>query len=437
MSVVFALATPPAKSAICVFRVSGAGCLGGLSRLIKGSEYAIGSFHVKSFFGATGLIDKAGLVVFSGPNSYTGEDSFEVYAHGGLGVMSSFVKAFREVGFEEAVGGEFTKRAFLNNKISLHEAEAVVDLIDAVDEKEVMLAGRSLFGDLSRDIVELAEEVDLLRVRVEAEIDFSDEGNEYFDESLINDLLVVKNNVMSFINGCVTKKNSFQKNNILLVGPVNSGKSSVFNRLLGFERAIVSDIPGTTRDIISSELFYESNVFSVFDSAGLRETKDVVEEAGIKNTLNEIKNTDLVVGVFECYSKSVIDEFKSLAGDNKFVCIQNKVDINIKKSDCFDCCVSAKTGEGFEVLKEIIVNCFNSKVDKKKYNYLVRERHENIFNEVVHSLGSACKGLEQNTSLELVAEDLKNARSGFDELVGKKFSDSLLGDIFNSYCIGK
>ena len=437
MSVVFALATPPAKSAICVFRVSGAGCLGGLSRLIKGSEYAIGSFHVKSFFGATGLIDKAGLVVFSGPNSYTGEDSFEVYAHGGLGVMSSFVKAFREVGFEEAVGGEFTKRAFLNNKISLHEAEAVVDLIDAVDEKEVMLAGRSLFGDLSRDIVELAEEVDLLRVRVEAEIDFSDEGNEYFDESLINDLLVVKNNVMSFINGCVTKKNSFQKNNILLVGPVNSGKSSVFNRLLGFERAIVSDIPGTTRDIISSELFYESNVFSVFDSAGLRETKDVVEEAGIKNTLNEIKNTDLVVGVFECYSKSVIDEFKSLAGDNKFVCIQNKVDINIKKDDCFDCCVSAKTGEGFEVLKEIIVNCFNSKVDKKKYNYLVRERHENIFNEVVHSLGSACKGLEQGTSLELVAEDLKNARSGFDELVGKKFSDSLLGDIFNSYCIGK
>ena len=437
MSVVFALATPPAKSAICVFRVSGAGCLGGLSRLIKGSEYAIGSFHVKSFFGATGLIDKAGLVVFSGPNSYTGEDSFEVYAHGGLGVMSSFVKAFREVGFEEAVGGEFTKRAFLNNKISLHDAEAVVDLIDAVDEKEVMLAGRALFGDLSRDIVELAEEVDLLRVRVEAEIDFSDEGNEYFDESLINDLLVVKNNVVSFINGCVTKKNSFQKNNILLVGPVNSGKSSVFNRLLGFERAIVSDIPGTTRDIISSELFYESNVFSVFDSAGLRETKDVVEEAGIKNTLNEIKNTDLVVGVFECYSKSVIDEFKSLAGDNKFVCIQNKVDINIKKDDCFDCCVSAKTGEGFEVLKEIIVNCFNSKVDKKKYNYLVRERHENIFNEVVHSLSSACKGLEQGTSLELVAEDLKNARSGFDELVGKKFSDSLLGDIFNSYCIGK
>ena len=218
----------------------------------------------------------------------------------------------------------------------------------------------------------------MLRVRVEAEIDFSDEGNEYFDENLINDLLVVKNNVVSFINGCVSKKNGFQKNNILLVGPVNSGKSSVFNRLLGFERAIVSDIPGTTRDIISSELFYESNTFSVFDSAGLRDTEDVIEEAGIKNTLNEIKNTDLVVGVFECYNKSVIDKFKSLAGDNKFVCIQNKVDINIKKEDCFDCCVSAKTGEGFEVLKEIIINCFNSKVIRKNIIILL-ERGMKIF----------------------------------------------------------
>ena len=145
-------------------------------------------------------------------------------------------------------------------------------MIDAVDEKEVRLAGRSLFGELSKDIVMLAESIDLLRVRVEAEIDFSDEGNEYLDEGLLGDLLVVRNNVTSFVGGCVNKKGYYQKNNVLLVGPANSGKSSVFNRLLGFERAIVSDIPGTTRDIVSSELFYESNSFSIFDSAGLRDT---------------------------------------------------------------------------------------------------------------------------------------------------------------------
>ena len=437
MSVVFALATPPAKSAICVFRVSGAGCLGGLSKLINGSGYSVGSFHVKSFFGVSGLIDRAGLVVFEGPNSYTGEDSFEVYAHGGLGVMSSFVSAFKGVGFEEAAGGEFTKRAFLNNKISLQEAEAVVDLIDAVDEKEVALAGRSLFGGLSSDIVDLAESIDLLRVRVEAEIDFSDEGNEYFDGTLLDDLLVVKNNVVSFISGCINKKSYFRKNNILLVGPVNSGKSSVFNRLLGFERAIVSDIPGTTRDIVNGELFYESNSFSVFDSAGLRDTSDVVEGVGIKNTLNEIKSADLVVGVFESNDESMIKKFKSLAKKNKFVCVQNKIDVNEKKVGFFDCYVSAKTGAGFEDLKKIITKSFDLGLGEEKFTYLVRERHENIFKDVLLSLSSACDGLEQKTSLELVAEDLKNARSGFDELVGKKFSDSLLGDIFNSYCIGK
>ena len=437
MSVVFALATPPAKSAICVFRVSGAGCLGGLSKLINGSKYSVGSFHVKSFFDASGLIDRAGLVVFKGPNSYTGEDSFEVYAHGGLGIMSSFVSAFKGVGFEEAVGGEFTKRAFLNNKISLQEAEAVVDLIDAVDEKEVRLAGRSLFGSLSKDVVDLAESIDLLRVRVEGEIDFSDEGNEYFDESLLDDLLVVKNNVVSFISGCVNKKAHFQKNNILLVGPVNSGKSSVFNRLLGFERAIVSDVPGTTRDIVNGELFYESSSFSVFDSAGLRDTGDVVEEVGIKNSLNEIKNADLVVGVFEFNDESMVNKFKSLSGKNKFVCVQNKIDVNKKEVGFFDCYVSAKTGAGFEDLKKIIAESFSLGLGEEKYTYLVRERHEDIFKNVLLSLSSACEGLDQNASLELVAEDLKNARSGFDELVGKKFSDSLLGDIFSSYCIGK
>mgnify|MGYP001183091505 CR=1 FL=1 len=437
MSVVFALATPPAKSAICVFRVSGAGCFVGLSKLLKGSKYNIGEFHVRSFFDESGLIDRAGLVAFKGPKSYTGEDSFEVYAHGGLGVMSSFIRAFKSVGFEEAVGGEFTKRAFLNDKVSLFEAEAVVDLIDAVDEKEVRLAGRSLFGDLSKNLVELAESIDLVRVRVEAEIDFSDEGNEYLDNTLVDDVSLVKNKVSSFIDSCVNKKSYYQKNNILLVGPVNSGKSSVFNRLLGFQRAIVSDVPGTTRDIVSSELFYESNIFSVYDSAGLRETNDLIEEIGIKNTLKEIKSADLIVGVFESCDEGVISEFKSLGNKDNFICIQNKIDLCSSEEEFFDCCVSAKTGEGFELLKKIIAGYFKKSPTGKTYGYLVRDRHEQIFKSVLLSLTSACNGLEENISLELVAEDLKVARSGFDELVGRKFSDSLLGDIFSSYCIGK
>jgi Predicted GTPase len=192
VSTVFALATPPAKSAICVFRVSGVGCHKHLKKLIKNKGFDVGRFHVRGFFYNDILIDKAGLVVFKGPNSYTGEDSFEVYAHGSLGVMSSFIKSFKGVGFEEAVGGEFTKRAFLNNKISLNEAESVADLIDSVDEVGVTLSGGSLFGEMSKNIVAFADELDQIRVRVEAEIDFSDEGQEYMDESVVGDVNKIK-----------------------------------------------------------------------------------------------------------------------------------------------------------------------------------------------------------------------------------------------------
>ena len=164
MHPVFALATPPAKSAICIFRVSGEGCLAGLSKIIKNKSFEPGRFHVRDFYNGDRLVDKAGLLVFKGPNSYTGEDSFEVYAHGSLAVMSSFVALFKSVGFDEAAGGEFTKRAFLNNKMSLNEAEALVDFIDATDEKEAVLSGSSLFGGLSSNISSFADEIDQIRV---------------------------------------------------------------------------------------------------------------------------------------------------------------------------------------------------------------------------------------------------------------------------------
>ncbi len=437
MSAVFALATPPAKSAICVFRVSGAGCHSGLKKLIKNKGFEIGRFHVRGFYNKNVLIDKAGLVVFEGPNSYTGEDSFEVYAHGSLAIMSSFVSLFKSVGFDEAAGGEFTKRAFLNNKMSLNEAEALGDLIDATDERGVLLSGGSLFGDMSSSISSFADEIDRVRVRVEAEIDFSDEGNEYMDGGLVDDLGNLVNRFNSFISGCVNKNMFSQKNNVLLVGPVNSGKSSVFNRLLGFERAIVSNTPGTTRDIISSELFYESSVFSIQDSAGIRETDNKIEGAGIDLSLSQIKSADLVIGVFDLFDKTLIKNFKDLAKNTSFISVQNKTDVNKKIFKYFDCCVSAKTGDGFDDLKKLILSSFNKGVKKDDYKFMIRDRHNKLFQDVVKNLTSAQNGLKENLSLDLVAEDLRLARSCLNELVGEKFSDSLLGDIFSSYCIGK
>ena len=437
MSVVFALATPPAKSAICVFRVSGSGCLKKLKVLFGSKGFDFGCFCVRGLLDKGVLIDRVGLVVFKGPNSYTGEDSFEVYAHGGLGVISSIIRVFKGVGFDEAPGGEFTKRAFLNNKISLNEAEAVSDLIDSTDERGVLLSSKSLFGELSKKIILFSEEIDSIRVRVEAEIDFSDEGNEYMDGLLLGDLKKLSNRFDSFLSGCVNKKISAEKNKILLIGPVNSGKSSVFNRLLGFERALVSNIPGTTRDLVSSELFYESSSFSVFDSAGVRETNDEIEGAGINVSLSQIKEADLVLGVFENYDRDMFKYFQGLCKNSSLVLVQNKIDVYKKNIKVFDCCVSAKSGEGFDELKGLIISSFKQDVKKDGFSFVIRDRHEALFKNVISDLNKAYHGLVSSNSIELVAEDLKNARSHLDEMVGKKFPDSLLGDIFNNFCIGK
>ncbi len=437
MSVVFALASPPVKSAICIFRVSGSGCLEHLAHFFGVSSYEPRKFYLANFKDGDFLIDRVGLVVFKGPESYTGEDSFEVYAHGSLGVMSLAVDVFKKAGFDEAPPGEFTKRAFLNDKISLNEAESLSDLIDSTTSKEVFLSGSSLFGDLSKKLIGFSDRINEARVRVEGEIDFSDEGELFIDESLVSDLEFLVEDFHSFASLCANKRDVSTKKNVLLVGPTNSGKSSVFNRLVGFERAIVTDRPGTTRDMISSEAFFESSVFSVFDTAGVRKTNDVIEEKGIEMSLSQLKNADVVLGVFEKYDKELVASFKESCTNGNFFAIQNKIDLNEADSGVFDFCISAKTGLGFSDLKKAVVDFFCREEEKTESNYLIRSRHVKIFDKVTKDLESALFGLKNNKTLELVAEDLKNSRSGLDELLGKKFSDSLLGDIFSSFCIGK
>ena len=376
--------------------------------------------------------------MFKGPESYTGEDSFEVYAHGSLGVMSLIVDLFDSKGFDQASPGEFTKRAFINDKINLNEAESLSDFIESASSREVFLSGASLFGDLSKKLSDFSERINSLRVRVEAEIDFSDEGQDFMDGSLSNDLSLLIEDFGSFVSLCINKREYSNNKNIVLVGPTNSGKSSIFNRLLGYERAIVTDAHGTTRDMISSEVFFQSNKFSIFDSAGIRETEDVIEKKGIETSIKKISDADLVLGVFEKKDASLVSSFKKMCDKDSFFIIQNKIDINSSDTSFFDCCVSAKTGEGFNSLKNLVVSFFErNKKNNKNSQYLIRDRHVKLFNQATKDLDIALKGLNDSKSLELVAEDLKNARSGLDEILGKKFSDSLLGDIFSSFCIGK
>ena len=269
-------------------------------------------------------------MVFANGRSYTGEDSFEVHAHGGLGVMALISEALDSVGFDEAQPGEFTKRAFINEKIGLNEAEAVLDVIDSTNANDVLLSSRSLSGDFSKKIKSLSKNIDDLRMRVEGEIDFSDEGENFMDQGVVVDLKGLISEFDMFVNSCKSKKSLSVKNKVVFVGPVNSGKSSTFNRLLGYERALISDKPGTTRDIIESEVFYESLSFSLFDTAGLRETDDSIEAKGIDYTKNEITNADVVVGVFDSSTVNLVNEFESIVGDKPFLKVLNKIDLDYK-----------------------------------------------------------------------------------------------------------
>ena len=436
MSIVYALATPAAKSAICVFRVSGEGCLNKLSVLFGAADIPPRLFSIRPFYNSGVLVDTVGVLVFSGKKSYTGEDSFEVHAHGGLGVMSLIVEAFDSVGFEEAPPGEFTKRAFLNNKIDLNEAESVLDVIDSTRADDVYLSSRSLSGEFSNKVHGFASVINDLRMRVEGEIDFSDEGESFMDEKIISDLNFLVCDFELFLGGCRNKKNMSVKNKVVFVGPVNSGKSSTFNRLLGFERALISDIPGTTRDIIESEVFYSNLSFSLFDTAGIRNTDDSIEAMGIDYTKSEISNADVVVGVFDSPTDSSIDYFTSLVGDKGFIKVLNKIDINKSEFGDFDCLISAKTGEGFDGFKKKIVSFFDKSSDESA-TYLVRDRHIILFNDSIEALKKSLCILKSGEDLEIAAEELKISRSCLDIVVGEKTPDGLLGDIFSNFCIGK
>jgi tRNA modification GTPase len=436
MSVVYALATPPAKSAICVFRVSGEGCLRALEPLFKKAPSEHGFFCVRHMYLNNEIIDSVGLISFKGPKSYTGEDSFEVYGHGGLGVMSLMMDAFRSVGFEEAGPGEFTKRAFLNDKLSLNESESVLDVINSTSSKEVFLASQSLSGKFTKEVFGISEKIDSIRMRVEAEIDFSDEGEVFLDDLLISDLRLLIERLEVFIRGCYNKKELGSKKTVLFIGPPNSGKSSVFNRLLGFERALVSDVAGTTRDLIESEVFYNDLSFSVIDSAGIRSTTDKIESRGIDFTVDGINDADVVVAVFENNKLDLLNELDHKLKTKKVISVLNKIDLGELVDDVFDSRVSAKTGEGFDRLKNLIRDAFGENY-KKDSVYLVRDRHIKLFGICLAGLNKALKILQNNKEMEIAAEELKHSRSCLDDLVGRKTSDDVLGDIFSSFCIGK
>ena len=439
MSIVYALATPPAQSAICVFRVSGQDCLRFLPELFSSKLDEPRYFYKTEMYSKGFFVDSVAVVFFKGPKSFTGEDGFEVYAHGGLAVMSKIVEAFTDLGFQEAGPGEFSKRAFLNNKISLSQAEAVSDLIEASSKEEASRVSMVLSGDFESRVFDFSGRLDALRVLVEGEIDFTDE-----DEVFVENLADLRANVSSlsaefsgFAGACSSKKNNLSKPRVLIAGPPNTGKSSLFNSLLARNRSIVSSVAGTTRDLIDSELVLQNIVLTLGDSAGVRDTEDLIEGAGINISFSEIKNSDLVILVFDSETKDSVSFFKDLLGENECLLVYNKIDLSDERPEGFDLFVSAIKMDGLNDLRKLLDKKLSNSKSEPDLSYLVRERHVDIFSEVSSRLALVSTSIESNESLDVIAENLKTCRDLLAEVVGIKTSDELLGEIFSSFCIGK
>ena len=439
MSIIYALATPPAQSAICVFRVSGKGSLKALPKLFSSALNEPRRFYKTDMLNNGNFVDSVAVVFFKEPKSFTGEDGFEVYAHGGLAVMSKVVEAFDAIGFEEAQRGEFSKRAFLNNKISLSQAEAVSDLISASSQEEASRVSLVLSGDFESRIFEFSGRLDALRVLVEGEIDFTDE-DEVFVQNLAElgaDVSRLSAEFSSFAGACSSRKDALNKPRVLIAGPPNSGKSSLFNSLLSRDRSIVSSVAGTTRDFIDSELVLQNIVLTLGDSAGVRDTNDLIEGAGINISFDEIKKSDLVILVFDEETKGSVSFFQELLGEQKHLLVYNKIDVSDKRPSEFDLFVSAKEMDGLSSLRKILDEKLSVEKNEKDLTYLVRERHVNIFSEVSSRLELISFSIEANETLDVVAENLKACRDLLAEVVGIQTSDELLGEIFSSFCIGK
>ena len=271
---------------------------------------------------------------YKNPRSYTGEDSVEVFCHGGLSVIRSLTEVFLSLGFREAGPGEFSRIAFENGKLSLNEAEAIVDLINSEDSTRNQLSLEAVAGKLSNMVSVLGEEVDSLRVFIEGSIDFSDEDHDFIAAGGIEDrLFKIKSSLIDLIDSSLVSNKRISKNRVLFFGPPNTGKSSLFNRMLGFDRALVSNIPGTTRDLIDSEMFYNSVNMELVDSAGVRETDDLIEKDGVALTGDEVKSSSLILIILDHNTEELLSKFKSKLSDKKHLVVFNKSDKKLPKKN--------------------------------------------------------------------------------------------------------
>jgi tRNA modification GTPase len=442
--IIAAIATAPGRGGIGVVRVSGPRLEPFIAALI-GGPLSPRLATLTAFNDARrSAIDQGIALYFPAPHSYTGQDVLELHGHGGPMVLQLLLKRCLELGARQAQPGEFTRRAYLNDKIDLAQAESVADLIDAATAEAARSALRSLQGAFSRRIEELLDALIELRTLVEAALDFPDEDVEFIKQSDGADRLVALQDRLQEVLSASQQGSLLREGmRVVLAGQPNVGKSSLLNRLAGEEIAIVTDIPGTTRDAIRQSISIEGIPVHVIDTAGLRPSSDPVEKLGIARTWEAIEHADLVVLLVDAtQGEAVADReiMRRLPAALPQLKVMNKIDL-LPRLPAFEhgrgvdtVWLSAKTGDGVDLLRRAVLEAVGWLGGSSEGLFMARERH-------LQALQLARKHLEhavqQVANLELFAEELRLVQQALGTITGQFTSDDLLGEIFSRFCIGK
>ena len=438
-----ALATAIGQSGIGVIRVSGP-----LSKIISKKILHIELKPRHAFYGPfydneDNTIDKGVAIYFPGPNSYTGEDVVEFQGHGGMSVMRKLLETALIFGARLSEPGEFSKRAFLNGKMDLVQAEAVQDLIQSSSDESALSAVRSLTGEFSEKINHLLSELTSLRVFVEATIDFSDEEIDFLESHQVSTKLQNLKDLLASIlesanQGAILRDGL----HVAIAGKPNAGKSSLLNALTKQPSAIVTDIAGTTRDVLKETIHIDGMPLHIIDTAGLHNSDDIIEQEGIKRAYTEINNADVVLLVFDTKDNSPdFSILPDLVKNKPVICIRNKIDLSNTRSEVrklgnqLEVSLSAKNGDGVDLLRKTLAEFAGLNSDGEGV-FLARKRHIDSIDQTLIYINSALEQLEGGAS-ELVAEDLRQAGMSLGQITGEFSSDDLLGEIFSSFCIGK
>ena len=456
--IICAPATVPGTGAISVIRVSGKGCLELADKIISLRKGSIAqskgyTLHFGSIFASDGsLLDEVIVSVFRAPNSYTGEDGVEISCHSSKYIVSETIGLLCEKGCRMAGPGEFTQRAYLNGKMDLAQAEAVADVIAADSKAALRVAQSQLRGEYSAAFKELRDALVRLSALVELELDFSEEEVEFASREMIIGLAESAIAKMSRLRDSYRVGNALKNGvPVAIVGAPNVGKSTLLNALLGEDRAITSDIPGTTRDTVEESIVIEGVRYRFIDTAGIRETEQMIERLGIERSLAKIRDAAIVICLLDATKKDeseqMLSKVESLidAENQKIIVVANKSDLNGHVKEELSglsegaISISALRKEGLRELEKAIVKC--GFADTDEHVIVTSARHYNALSSAVESLRAVVRAVREGISEELLAEDLRAAICDINSIFASTSDsitpDEVLGEVFGKFCIGK